>query len=83
MSDLLAYEVGMDGLGSEGHTNRVVMSYVSGNNFALLGLEPALGRLIVGSEGQHPDDDPVIVLGYSYWKRHFGGSTGIWAGGCL
>jgi predicted permease len=49
---------------------------VSGNYFDVLGVRPALGRLL------SPDDDrsgaePVIVLSYSYWKNHLGGDAGV------
>jgi len=47
---------------------------VSGEYFALLGVRPAAGRLIV------PRDDsdsaaPVVVLTYSYWKSQFDGAA--------
>jgi predicted permease len=47
---------------------------VSGEFFPLLGVRPAVGRLIA------PSDDsvsapPTIVLNYGYWKTQFGGSA--------
>jgi len=57
-----------DGAGSE----RVNGELVSGNYFEVLGVRPAVGRLL------SPDDDaigkaPVAVLSWGYWQRHFGG----------
>ena len=52
-------------------------NYVTGNYFSSLGLKPALGRLILPSEGDVPGADPVMVLGYSYWQTRFGGDPGI------
>src|SRR5262249_27443254 len=73
LSDVLAYRVGLDGLSVNGEAERVVVHYVTGNYFTLLGVEPALGRLILPSEGEEPEADPVLVLGYSYWQTRFGG----------
>ena len=48
---------------------------VAGNFFQLLGLKPALGRLI------RPEDDsartPVAVVSWSYWQSHFNRDAGI------
>jgi predicted permease len=76
-SDVFAYQFGLDGLSVNGKADRVMTNYVSGNYFTALGLRPALGRLILPSEGDVPGADPVMVLGYSYWQTHFGGDPGI------
>jgi putative ABC transport system permease protein len=44
---------------------------VSGNYFDLLGLRPALGRLLTSSDEGAKNANPVVVLGYDYWKTHF------------
>lgn len=75
--DVFAYRVGFDGL-SDGRTvGRVAAAYVTGNYFSALGLKAALGRLILPSEDNVSGTDPVLVLGYSYWKGHFGGDPGV------
>ena len=76
-SDVLGYQIGMDGISENGRPDRVVTAYVSGNFFTSLGVQPALGRLILPSEGEAPGADPVVVLSYSYWQRRFGGDPGI------
>jgi predicted permease len=76
-SGVFAYGLGLDGLSENGKPDRIVTNYVSGNFFSALGLQPALGRLILPSEGEVAGADPVMVLGYSYWKAHFGGDPGI------
>jgi len=76
-SDVLAYQFGLDGLSVDGKADRVMTNYVSGNYFSALGLKPALGRLILPSEGAVPGADPVMVLAYSYWQTRFGGDPGI------
>jgi predicted permease len=75
--DLFAYRIGLDGLKTGDHAEQVVTSFVTGNYFTTLGLNPALGRLILPSEGAVSGSDPLLVLGYSYWRERFGGSPDI------
>jgi putative ABC transport system permease protein len=75
--EVFAYRFGMDGLSDGGHADRVITNYVTGNYFTALGVKPALGRLILPSEGAPSVSDPVLVLGYSYWQSRFGGSPGV------
>jgi putative ABC transport system permease protein len=75
--EVFAYRFGMDGLSDGGHADRLITNYVTGNYFTALGIKPALGRLILPSEGAMPGSDPVLVLGYSYWQSRFGGSPGV------
>ena len=60
-----------DGLTYEGHTEPVQTSFVTGNFFPMLGIRPALGRLILPDEGKSPGADPVVVIGDRYWKTRF------------
>ena len=76
-SDILAYRVGLDGLSVNGQADRIMVHYVTGNYFTLLGLKPELGRLILPSEGEAPEADPVLVLGYSYWQTRFAGDPNV------
>ena len=41
-----------------------------------LGVQPILGRPIVGSD-QTPDAAPTLMLGYGYWQRRFGGDRSV------
>jgi predicted permease len=50
---------------------------VSGNFFSLLGLNPALGRLIDPQDDRLGDARAVAVLSHAYWKSRFGGDPGI------
>jgi len=76
-SDMLAYKLGFDGFATDNHADHIISSYVTGNYFSMLGIQPALGRLIEPSEGWTPGADPVVVLGYAYWQRRFGGDPGV------
>ena len=45
---------------------------VSGNYFPLLGLQPALGRLLNSNDDQKIGESPVVVLSHAYWTSRFG-----------
>jgi predicted permease len=77
MSDVLAYHPGIFGLDVSGKADPVVISEVSGNFFEALGLKPALGRLVYGEGAEKPGAEPVMVLGYSYWKKRFNADRGV------
>ena len=50
---------------------------VSGNYFSLLGLKPALGRLFTDADDTAKNSNPVVVLGYDYWRVHFNASPDV------
>ena len=68
---------GVTGLSISGSSERMWTNFVTGNFFNMLGIRPALGRLILPAEGRLAGADPVLVLGYSFWKAHFGGDPNI------
>jgi len=76
-TDMTFYDLDLLGLGYQGHADRVIMAYVPSNFFTMLGLHPALGRLIAPGEGDEPKTGPVVVLGHSYWQRRFGGDPNV------
>src|SRR6266496_3462886 len=76
-SDLFAHQVTLGGSSANKKKDHFVGSYVSGNYFSALGLRPALGRLFLPGEGENPGSESQIVLGYSYWQKRFGGSSGV------
>jgi putative ABC transport system permease protein len=55
----------------------VATELVSGNYFDVLGVQPALGRLLVASDDTVQNANPVAVLSFSYWRRRFGADPGI------
>jgi hypothetical protein len=65
--DLLGYSVAIGGLNSDNSTERITMYGVTDNYFSLLGVQPAIGRLIQPNEGRARGDAPVIVLTHEYW----------------
>lgn len=50
---------------------------VSGNYFQVLGLNPAMGRLLTPQDDTAKDGNPVMVLGYDYWRTRFAGSQAV------
>ncbi|MGD0694200.1 MAG: ABC transporter permease [Terriglobia bacterium] len=76
-TDMTFYDLTLAGLGYQGHADRLIMAYVPSNFFTMLGIRPALGRLIAPGEGDEPQTGPVVVLGHSYWVRRFGGDPGV------
>jgi predicted permease len=58
--------------GGEEEPELLVRQYLSGNVFAGLGLQPALGRLIGPADDVTPGAHPVAVISYDYWSRRFG-----------
>jgi predicted permease len=56
-----------------GGTARIVMGeVVTGGAFALLGVEPLLGRAILPEDDIARGGHPVVMLSYRYWQRAFG-----------
>ena len=70
--DMAAYAIEFVGVSADNRPDRLTVSFVTGNYFPMLGVQPAVGRLILPTEGESAGADPVIVLGYGYWKRRFG-----------
>ena len=56
-----------------GGPTRIVMGeLVTGGAFALLGVEPLLGRAILPEDDVARGGHPVVMLSYGYWQRAFG-----------
>ncbi|MFZ0968363.1 MAG: ABC transporter permease, partial [Candidatus Acidiferrales bacterium] len=76
-SDMTAFLVNFAGLSGDNRSERILVTYAKGNYFSSLGVQPALGRLFLPSEGEVPGADPIIVLGHSYWMRRFNGDPSV------
>jgi predicted permease len=76
-SDIIGYRPTLVGLSVDGKADHCVLSRVTGNYFSALGIQPAVGRLILPTEGQVPGADPVLVLGFSYWQKRFAGDRNV------
>lgn len=76
-SDVFAYRVSLAAISVDHKSDHAIISRVSSNYFSSLGIKPAYGRLILPTEGRTPGADPIVVLGYSYWRRRFAGDPNI------
>jgi putative ABC transport system permease protein len=77
LQDMAGYVTEFLGMSADNRPERLLVSFVTGNYFSMLGVQPEAGRLILPNEGEIQGADPVLVLGYSYWKRRFGGDQGV------
>jgi predicted permease len=50
---------------------------VSGSYFQVLGVRPALGRLLSPQDDRVIGESPVVVLSAGFWETHFGRHPGI------
>ena len=50
---------------------------VSGNFFSTLGVPAGLGRTFLPEEDKVPGRDPVVILGYGFWKNALGADPAI------
>ena len=64
-------------LAYRGTTEAVRCLFVSGSYFAVLGLQPALGRLFTPADDAVLDEPHAVVLTYDYWRSRFAGDPGI------
>jgi putative ABC transport system permease protein len=60
-----------------GQTERADADVTSGNYFDVLGVRAVLGRTFQASDTAAPGSNPVLMLGYGYWKKRFGGDEGL------
>ncbi len=62
---------------SAGPAGVAFFQMVSGNYFAVLGVQPALGRAILPSDEEVPGRNPVAVLSYHYWQSTLAGDPSV------
>src|SRR5215469_2204209 len=60
-----------------GESSLTAAELVSGTYFSVLGVSPALGRLLTMDDDQVPGSSPVVVLSYDFWKKQFGSAQDI------
>jgi predicted permease len=77
VADLFGFMPVLPGLSADGKADQILTSYVTGNYFTVLNVQPALGRFILPSEENQPGKAAVLVLGYSYWQKRFHGDRGV------
>src|SRR6202007_2853250 len=60
-----------------GNPRPIAAEIVSGSYFRVLGVGPALGRVIEPEDDAAPGAGPVVVLSYDFWQAEFGGAADI------
>lgn len=60
-----------------GESRPVDVELVSGNYFAVLGVNPARGRLLTADDDRVFGGHPVAVISHRLWQQHFGASPGV------
>jgi predicted permease len=76
MSDIFAFgSVGLN-VTADGQADVASGQAVSGNYFAGLGVQPAVGRLLTDGDDR-AGAGPVAVLSHRYWQTRFGGDAAI------
>ncbi|HEV2195340.1 MAG TPA: ABC transporter permease [Candidatus Acidoferrum sp.] len=60
-----------------GDPKPVAAEIVSGSYFPVLGIGPALGRVIEEPDDAAPNASPVVVLSNAFWQAEFGGAADI------
>jgi predicted permease len=76
-SSLFAYAPGGAGFSTGGVATEFAYSAVTGNYFSALGVKPLLGRLLLPGESEMSGEELLLVLGYAFWQKRFGGDTGV------
>jgi predicted permease len=64
-------------LAVDGAPEPVNADVVSGTYFDVLGVHPAIGRLLGESDDVVPGGHPFVVLAYDYWQKRFGGDPAV------
>ena len=77
LAGLAAHRLFMAALAHEGSAAQGDGLFVSGSYFPVLGLRPALGRLLGPGDDEAPGGHPVAVLSHAYWRTQMGGDAGV------
>jgi macrolide transport system ATP-binding/permease protein len=70
-AEVFGYRTSLVSVLFDNRGDHCIIARVTGNYFSTFGIQPELGRLILPTEGQTPNSDPVIVLSYAYWQKRF------------
>ena len=76
LSDIFAFTRFNVNLLADGQADVVNGQVVTGNYHLGLGLRPLLGRLLTDEDDQ-ASANPVAVLSYRCWQKHFGGNPSV------
>ena len=61
----------------EGEEKQLSAHFVTANYFSELGGKASIGRLLDSARDRASGAEPVVVLSYGFWQRHFGADAAI------
>ena len=64
-------------LSTGGEHKPAAAEIVSGTYFSVLGVSPALGRVLTNDDDETPGASPVVVLSYDFWKTQLAGAPDV------
>ena len=76
LESLGMYVTGYTSVSGDGDAEQVRTGRVTHTLLATLGATPAAGRMLVADDDR-PGATPVVVLGYDFWQRRYGGDLGV------
>jgi predicted permease len=76
-TDLMAFGGITASLNADAETDLVGGAIVTGNYFDVLGVRPAVGRLLTPEDDEVVMGHPVAVIGHGFWQQRFGGRPDI------
>ncbi len=76
-SDLGATRLSPAQVERDGQIESLIGETVTGNFFPMLGVQAAVGRTLMPEDDVSPGAHPVVMLGYDYWQRAFGGDPAV------
>jgi macrolide transport system ATP-binding/permease protein len=77
LDGLLAYRMAPVSLSHDGINERAWGYVASGNYFDVLGVKPALGRLLTPEDDKSEGAHPVMVISHECWQRRFAGDPNV------
>ena len=64
-------------LSARGQTQNAEGMLVSGSYFPVLGITPAIGRLLTTDDDRVPGESRVVVLSHAYWQNRFASDPAV------
>jgi predicted permease len=64
-------------IGFQGKTDRARGEIVTGSYFPVLGVQPAVGRLLTSADDRQKGGHPVAVLSHAFWASRFGADPAV------
>jgi predicted permease len=83
LDGLIAYRMAPISLSHDGNNERAWGYLATGNYFDVLGVKPALGRLLTPEDDKAEGAHPVMVISYDCWQKRFAGDPNVVGRGVL